>query len=165
MKNVLVLTGAGQIGLAIVRSIGSGMKIVVSDKSAANAASAALLLNNAGCDAVEHSCDISSKESVAELIKFSKELGPITAFVNAAGVSPSQASIETILKVDLYGTAMLIEEIGKVIEPNGVGVTISSQSGHRMPALGEEKDRLLATTPVEELLSLDFLQPENISNT
>mgnify|MGYP000584489788 CR=1 FL=1 len=158
MKNVLVLTGAGQIGLAIVRSIGSGMKIVVSDKSAANAASAALLLNNAGFDAVEHSCDISSKESVAELIKFSKELGPITAFVNAAGVSPSQASIETILKVDLYGTAMLIEEIGKVIEPNGVGVTISSQSGHRMPALGEEKDRLLATTPVEELLSLDFLQ-------
>lgn len=141
------------------------MKIVVSDKSAANAASAALLLNNAGCDAVEHSCDISSKESVAELIKFSKELGPITAFVNAAGVSPSQASIETILKVDLYGTAMLIEEIGKVIEQNGVGVTISSQSGHRMPALGEEKDRLLATTPVEELLSLDFLQPENISNT
>lgn len=116
MKNVLVLTGAGQIGLAIVRSIGSGMKIVVSDKSAANAASAALLLNNAGFDAVEHSCDISSKESVAELIKFSKELGPITAFVNAAGVSPSQASIETILKVDLYGTAMLIEEIGKVIE-------------------------------------------------
>ena len=124
-----------------------------------------LPLNNAGFDAVEHSCDISSKESVAELIKFSKELGPITAFVNAAGVSPSQASIETILKVDLYGTAMLIEEIGKVIEPNGVGVTISSQSGHRMPALGEEKDRLLATTPVEELLSLDFLQPENISNT
>ena len=154
MKNVLVLTGAGQIGLAIVRRIGSGMKIVVSDKNAANAASAALLLNNAGFDAVGQRCDISSKESVAELIKFSKELGPITAFVNAAGVSPSQASIETILKVDLYGTAMLIEEIGKVIEPNGVGVTISSQSGHRMPALGEE-----------ELLSLDFLQPENISNT
>lgn len=165
MKNVLVLTGAGQIGLAIARRIGTGMKIVVSDKSASNAASAALLLNNAGFDAVELSCDISSKESVAELIKFAKNLGPITAFVNAAGVSPSQASIETILGVDLYGTAMLLEEIGKVIEPNGVAVTISSQSGHRMPALGEEKDRLLATTPVEELLSLDFLQPKNISNT
>lgn len=137
MKNVLVLTGAGQIGLAIARRIGTGMKIVVSDKSASNAASAALLLNNAGFDAVELSCDISSKESVAELIKFAKNLGPITAFVNAAGVSPSQASIETILGVDLYGTAMLLEE----------------------------KDRLLATTPVEELLSLDFLQPKNISNT
>ena len=165
MKNVLVLTGAGQIGLAIARRIGTGMKIVVSDKSASNAASAALLLNNAGFDAVELSCDISSKESVAELIKFAKNLGPITAFVDAAGVSPSQASIETILEVDLYGTAMLLEEIGKVIEPNGVAVTISSQSGHRMAALGEEKDRLLATTPVEELLSLDFLQPKNISNT
>lgn len=165
MKNILVLTSAGQIGLAIARRIGTGMKIVVSDNSASNAASAALLLNNAGFDAVELSCDISSKESVAELIKFAKNLGPITAFVNAAGVSPSQASIETILEVDLYGTAMLLEEIGKVIEPNGVAVTISSQSGHRMPALGEEKDRLLATTPVEELLSLDFLQPKNISNT
>ena len=141
------------------------MKIIVSDNSASNAASAALLLNNGGFDAVELSCDISSKESVAELIKFAKNLGPITAFVNAAGVSPSQASIKTILEVDLYGTAMLLEEIGKVIEPNGVAVTISSQSGHRMPALGEEKDRLLATTPVEELLSLDFLQPKNISNT
>lgn len=165
MKNILVLTGAGQIGLAIARRIRTGMKIVVSDNSASNAASAALLLNNAGFDAVELSCDISSKESVAELIKFAKNLGPITAFVNAAGVSPSQASIETILEVDLYGTAMLLEEIGKVIEPNGVAVTISSQSGHRMPALGEEKDRLLATTSVEELLSLDFLQPKNISNT
>ena len=115
------------------------MKIVVSDKSAANAASAALLLNNAGFDAVEHQLRYLFKGVRCELIKFSKELGPITAFVNAAGVSPSQASIETILKVDLYGTAMLIEEIGKVIEPNGVGVTISSQSGHRMPALGGRK--------------------------
>ena len=96
MKKFLVLTCAGQIGLAISRRIGTGMKIVVSDKSASNAASAALLLNNAGFDAVELSCDISSKESVAELIKFAKNLGPITAFVNAAGVSPpSSGSIST----------------------------------------------------------------------
>ena len=85
--------------------------------------------------------------------------------VNAAGVSPSQAPIEAILKVDLYGTAVLLEEVGKVIAQGGVGVTISSQSGWRMPTLTVEQDLLLATTPTKELLKLDFLQPENIRDS
>ena len=85
--------------------------------------------------------------------------------VNAAGVSPSQAPVEAILKVDLYGTAVLLEEVGKVIIPGGVGVTISSQSGHRMKQLTPEEDEQLACTPPEELLSLDMLQPSNISDT
>ena len=85
--------------------------------------------------------------------------------INAAGVSPSQASVETILKVDLYGTAVLLEEVGKIIEPGGVGVTISNQSGHRMPALTPEDDTLLATTPTEDLLKLEILQPQNIRDT
>ena len=85
--------------------------------------------------------------------------------INAAGVSPSQASVETILKVDLYGTAVLLEETGKVISSGGVGVTIPSQSGHRMPQLTMEADEQLACTPTEELLSLDILKPENIKDT
>ena len=85
--------------------------------------------------------------------------------VNAAGVSPSQAPVEPILKVDLYGTAVLLEEVGKVIAPGGVGVTISSQSGWRMPALTAEQDEALACTPAEELLNLDILRPENIRDT
>ena len=85
--------------------------------------------------------------------------------VNAAGVSPSQASIEDILKVDLYGTAVLLEEVGKVIAPGGVGVTISSQSGHRMQQLIAVEDEQLATTPTEELLNLLILKPENIKDT
>jgi NAD(P)-dependent dehydrogenase (short-subunit alcohol dehydrogenase family) len=83
----------------------------------------------------------------------------------AAGVSPSQAPIETILKVDLYGSAVMMEEVGKVIAPGGSGVMISSQSGFRMPALTAQEDELLATTPTEELLSLDILKPENIRDT
>lgn len=85
--------------------------------------------------------------------------------VNAAGVSPSQAPIEAILKVDLYGTAVLLEEVGKVIKDGGTGVTISSQSGHRMPALSVEVDEQLACTPTEELLKLEVLLPENIKDT
>jgi NAD(P)-dependent dehydrogenase (short-subunit alcohol dehydrogenase family) len=122
-------------------------------------------MEEAGFDVVPVETDISSRESILNLIAEGQKYGEITSLINAAGVSPSQAPIETILKVDLYGTAVLLEEAGKVIAPGGVGVTISSQSGHRMPQLGVEIDEQLATTPTEELLSLEVLQPENIKDT
>ena len=93
------------------------------------------------------------------------EFGEIKYMVNGAGVSPSQAPIEAILKVDLYGTAVLLEEVGKVIAKGGAGITISSQSGWRMPQLTPEEDRQLAMTPTEELLELEILKPENIKDT
>ena len=99
------------------------------------------------------------------IIAEAQKYGEIKYLVNGAGVSPSQATIEVILKVDLYGTAVLLEEVGKVIAEGGCGVTISSQSGWRMPQLTAEQDRQLATTPTEELLTLDILQPDNIRDT
>lgn len=164
-KDSVIWIGAGQIGLAIVRRIASGKKIIIGDKNIVNAQAAAEVLNNTGFDAVAMEADLSSRESILSLISEAHEYGNIRHLVNSAGVSPSQASIETILKVDLYGTAVLLEEVGKVIAQGGAGVTISSQSGHRMPALTPEEDRLLATTPTEELLSLEMLRPENIRDT
>lgn len=165
MRNVMILTGAGQIGMAIARRVGYGMKIVIGDKKIENAATISDIMNKAGYDTVALEMDLSSRESIRNIIAEAQKLGDISMLVNAAGVSPSQASIETILKVDLYGTAVLLEEVGKVIAPGGTGVTISSQSGHRMPALTPEQDRQLAMTPTEELLSLPMLQPERIENT
>lgn len=165
MKDVLILTGAGQIGLAIARRMGSGKKIVVADKSLANAEKAAQILNGAGFDAVPVTMDLSSRESIVQMIETARSYGEIGMLVNAAGVSPSQASVETILTVDLYGTAVLLEEVGRVIRPGGTGVTISSQSGWRMPQLTPEQDRALAMTPTEDLLKLDFLQPDQIRDT
>lgn len=164
-KEVMILTGAGQIGMAIARRMGYGMKIVVGDRSEENSNAICTTMNNAGFDAVPFHMDLSSRESIRSLIAEAQKYGEISMLVNAAGVSPSQASIETILRVDLYGTAVLLEEVGKVIKSGGTGVTISSQSGHRMPALTPEQDRMLATTPPEELLSLDMLHPENINDT
>jgi fabG protein len=164
-KDVMILTGAGQIGMAIARRMGYGMKIVIGDKNKTNAEAIAKTMNEAGFDAVPVEMDLSSRSSILALIAEAQKYGKISMSVNAAGVSPSQASIETILKVDLYGTAVLLEEVGKVIKPGGVGVTISSQSGHRMPALTPEEDEQLATTPTEQLLSLDILQPQNIRDT
>ena len=164
-NKVLILTGAGQIGMAIARRIGYGMKIVIGDKRKENAGAISDTMNKAGFDTVPVEMDLSSRDSILSLIDTAKQYGDITKMVNAAGVSPSQASIETILHVDLYGTAVLLEEVGKVIAEGGTGVTISSQSGHRMPALGAEIDEQLALTPTEDLLKLDVLQPANIRDT
>lgn len=164
-KDVMILAGAGQIGLAIARRMGYGMKIVIGDKNIENAKNISDILNKAGFDTVAHEMDLSSRESIKNILVEAQKYGEITMLVNAAGVSPSQAPIEAILKVDLYGTAVLLEEVGKVIAEGGTGVTISSQSGHRIAALTPEQDRLLAMTPTDELLSLPMLQPENIGNT
>lgn len=164
-KSVVLWMGAGQIGMAIVRRIGYGKKIVVGDKNPANAEAVAKTMADAGFDIEWMEADLSSRSSIRELIANGQKHGPIEFLINSAGVSPSQASVETILKVDLYGTAVLLEEVGKVIAPGGAGVTISSQSGKRMPQLTAEEDRLLATTPAERLLSLELLQPENVRDT
>ena len=164
-KDVMIVTGAGQISLAIARRMGRGKKIILGDKNQDNAAAIADIMNKAGFDVEPFVMDMADRASIQAMVKKAQEYGEVKAMVCGAGVSPSQAPIEVILKVDLYGTAVLMEEVGKVIAKGGIGVVISSQSGHRMPALTPEQDRALAMTPTEELLSLDFLQPEKIRDT
>ncbi|MGM0215796.1 SDR family oxidoreductase [Enterococcus sp. AZ109] len=164
-KDVVVLTGAGLIGVALARRVGAGKYLVVADLSMENAERVAEDLYNAGFETTAATVDISSRESIQALIKEAQSFGEITGVINGAGVSPSQAPIEAILKVDLYGTAVLLEEFGQVIAEGGSAVTISSQSGHRLGSLSEEESELLATTPTEELLNLEMLQAENVKDT
>lgn len=164
-KDVMLVTGAGQISMAIARRMGYGKKIVLGDRSIDNAKAIAKTLTEAGFDVVTFEMDLSSRQSIKEMIAYAQTFGDIKYLVNGAGVSPSQASIATVLKVDLYGTSVLLEEVGKVIAKGGAGVTISSQSGHRMPALTAEQDLALAMTLTEELLTLDFLQEDKIENS
>jgi NAD(P)-dependent dehydrogenase (short-subunit alcohol dehydrogenase family) len=165
MKDVLLVMGAGQISMACARAVGYGMKIVMGDKSMENAERTQKIMTEAGFDVTALEADLSSRESIKHFIAVGQQYGPIKMLINGAGVSPSQASIESILKVDLYGTAVLLEEVGKVIEKGGSGITISSQSGWRMPQLTAEEDRALATEPTESLLQLPFLQPDKIRDT
>jgi len=164
-KDVMLVTGAGQISMAIARRVGFGKKIILGDKCMKNCETIAKIMNNAGYDVEPFEMDLSDRLSIKAMIVKAQEYGEIKYMVNGAGVSPSQAPIETILKVDLYGTAVLLEEVGQVIAAGGAGVTISSQSGWRMPQLTPEEDKLLATTPTEELLDLELLKPENIRDT
>ena len=167
MKQVSVLVGAGSIGQAIIRRVSAGKHIVLADYSIKNAQRAAKTLEDAGFECSTIQCDLGSKEDILKLVEYAtnggdnKSPSTVTNLVNAAGVSPSQASVEEILRVDLYGTSVLLEEFGKVIAEGGSGVIISSQSGHRLPALPQEQNDALATTPVDELLDLPFLKEIN----
>lgn len=164
-SEVIIWTGAGQIGMAIARRIGYGKKIIMGDRSMENAERIARIMNEAGFDAEPCQMDLSDRASILAMIVRAQELGEVTHLINAAGVSPSQAPVEVILAVDLYGTAVLLEEVGKVIAPGGTGITISSQSGKRMAQLTADEDRALATTPTDELLDLPLLRPENVRDT
>ena len=163
--NVIVVIGAGSIGQAIARRVGAGKHILLADLRRENADAAAKVLSEAGFEVSTATVDVSSTESVLSLVKTATAIGGITGLIHAAGVSPTQASPSTILQVDLYGTALILEEFGKVIENGGSGVVIASQSGHRLPALTPEQNKALATTPVEELLSLPFLQPAAVTDS
>ena len=156
-KQVVVLLGTGGIGQAISRRVGAGKHVVLADLRLDAAEKAAKTLEDAGFEVSAVQADLASRESIQALIAHAQQYGNIMNVVNAAGVSPSQAPVATILKVDLYGTSVLLEEFGKVIAEGGSGVVISSQSGHRLPALPEEQNTALATAPTEELLSLPFI--------
>jgi NAD(P)-dependent dehydrogenase (short-subunit alcohol dehydrogenase family) len=160
-KQITVLVGAGSIGQAIIRRVSAGRHIVLADYSLDNANRAAKTLEDAGFECSTIRCDLGSKEDILALVEFATSKGDIMKVVNAAGVSPSQAPVEEILRVDLYGTSVLLEEFGKVIAEGGSGVIISSQSGHRLPALSVEQNDALATAPVEELLRLPFIREIN----
>jgi NAD(P)-dependent dehydrogenase (short-subunit alcohol dehydrogenase family) len=165
MASVIVVVGAGQIGQAIARRVGVGKHVLLADMRPESANAAANVLANAGYEASVATVDVSSREAVHTLADMARKLGDVTGLIHAAGVSPSQASPAAILKVDLYGTALVLEEFGNFIAPGGAGVVISSQSGHRLPPLTVEQNKALATTPVEDLLNLSFLQPDQVKDS
>jgi NAD(P)-dependent dehydrogenase (short-subunit alcohol dehydrogenase family) len=165
MKDVIVVIGPGQIGQAIARRVGVGKHVLLADVRLEHAEAAAAVLGNAGYEVSVATVDVSSREAVHALVETATRLGQVTGLIHAAGVSPSQASPATILRVDLYGTALVLEEFGNVIVRGGGGVVIASQSGHRLPPLTIEQSRALATTPVEKLLGLPFLQPDRVTDS
>jgi len=163
--NVIVVIGAGSIGQAIARRVSAGKHVLLADLRQENAEAAAKTLSEAGFNVTTAKVDVSSRASVHALVEKAASLGEVSGVIHAAGVSPSQASPETILKVDLYETALVLEEFGKVIASGGAGVVIASQSGHRLPPLSAAQNAALAMTPVEELLKLPMLQPDQVKDS
>jgi NAD(P)-dependent dehydrogenase (short-subunit alcohol dehydrogenase family) len=164
MSEVVVVIGPGSIGQAIARRVSNGKHVVLADLRQANADAAAETMRGAGFDVSTTTLDVSSRVSVHALVGTATSFGDITGLIHAAGVSPSQAPPEAILAVDLYETAVVLEEFGNVIAGGGAGVVIASQSGHRLGALTPEQNTALATTPADELLKLPMLQPDQVTD-
>ncbi len=165
MADIIVAIGAGSIGQAIVRRVSAGKLVLLADLRQENADAAARTLSDAGFNVTTTMVDVQSRASVHTLVELATSLGQVRGVIHAAGVSPSQASPETILKVDLYGTALVLEEFGNVIARGGSGIVIASQSGHRLPPLSVEQNAALATTPVDELLKLPMIQPDQVKDS
>jgi NAD(P)-dependent dehydrogenase (short-subunit alcohol dehydrogenase family) len=164
MANVTVVIGAGSIGQAIARRVSAGKRVLLADLRQESAAAAARALSDAGFEVTIATVDVSLRASVHTLAETATALGDVTGVIHAAGVSPSQASPATILAVDLYGTALVLEEFGSVIARGGAGVVIASMSGHRLPALTAAQDKALATTPADELRALPMLRPDQVKD-
>jgi NAD(P)-dependent dehydrogenase (short-subunit alcohol dehydrogenase family) len=165
MNHVIVVIGAGSIGQAIARRVSAGKRVLLADLRPENAAAAAAVLSDAGYEVSSATIDVSSRQSVHALVQKATSLGDVTGVIHAAGVSPSQASPATILAVDLYGTAVVLEEFGNVIVKGGAGVVVASQSGHRLGALTPEQNAALATTTADHLLALPMLQPDQVKDS
>ena len=165
MTNVIVVIGAGSIGQAIARRVSAGKHVLLADLRQDNADAAAKVLSDAGFEVSTAIVDVSSRASVHALVETATAIGTVTGVIHAAGrLSHARHRRPTILKVDLYGTALVLEEFGNVIARGGAGVVIASQSGHRLPALTPEQNKALATTPAEELLALPMLQPDQVTD-
>lgn len=162
---VIVVIGPGAIGQAIARRVGVGKQVLLADLSEDHARAAALTLGNAGYMTHVATVDVSQRLSVEALVKQATALGRVTGVIHAAGVSPSQASPATILAVDLYGAALVLECFGEVVARGGSALVIASQSGHRLGALSAEQNQALALTAADELLSLSFLQTDQVKDS
>jgi NAD(P)-dependent dehydrogenase (short-subunit alcohol dehydrogenase family) len=165
MSNVIVVIGAGSIGQAIARRVSAGKHVLLADLRQESADAAAKTLKDAGFSVSTATVDVSNRASVYALVQKAVALGDVTGVIHAAGVSPTQASPTTILGVDLYGTALVLEAFGNVIAQGGAGVVIASQSGHRLGALTAEQDKALAMTPTDELLALPMLLPDQVKDS
>jgi len=141
MKQVVILLGAGSIGQAIARRVSAGKHLVLADYKLENAQIAAKILENAGFECSTVQTDLSSRASIKNMIAYAQQFGEIFNLINAAGVSPSQAPVNIILQTDLYGTAVLMEEVGKVIAEGGSGIIITPLANDELH--GPRKDGYL----------------------
>jgi NAD(P)-dependent dehydrogenase (short-subunit alcohol dehydrogenase family) len=161
VTELLTVIGVGGMGEAIARRLGAGRTVLIADYNEATLASVSESLSAAGHHIQSRSVDVSSPESVHGLAEYAASLGSVTQLAHTAGLSPSQASAEAILAVDLLGVALVLDEFAEVIAPGGAGVVIASMSGHLVPPLPAEQEHALAHTPTLELLELDFVQRLN----
>lgn len=164
VKDVVVVIGVGGMGQTLAPRIGGGRTVLLADFSEAALETVAGQLTGLGYDVQTQQVDVSDRASLARLADTAASLGRVAQVAHTAGLSPVQASAEAILRVDLLGVALMLEEFARVIAPGGAGVVIASMAGHLAAGLPADLERALATVPAEELLALPVFASEALAN-
>ena len=164
-KEIVVVIGPGSIGQAIARRVGSGRVLLLAAHSREATDAAAQQLRGDGFEVEVQATDISDRKAVEALADRAAAMGPVAQVVHAAGVSPTQASIERVMEVDLAGTAYILDAFARVIAPGGAGIVVASMAGHRESPYEREIEQALATTPADDLLALPFLHPDKVGSS
>lgn len=160
-NNVVVLLGAGAIGLEIVRRIASNKTLLLGDISQTNLDCAKEELENAGFSVETAVVDAGNRTSIQAFADKAKQLGEVAYYVHTAGLSPNQAAFADVLRVDLIGTAIALEIFGKIMAPGGAGLVVSSMAGHMFTGfVTAEQRQALMTAPADDLGKLDFIRED-----
>lgn len=154
MKTVCVITGGGSgMGLAAAKCMPKEKIIVVAGRTAAKLDRAVAELKALGYEAYAKTCDVSIRSNVRELAAYAAGLGEIKNVINSAGLSPSMAKPEELLRVNALGTVYVNQEFAKVMGPGSVILDVSSNSGYMLPDfLVGKKAFALAETDEEQFL-------------
>ncbi|RDI45116.1 SDR family oxidoreductase [Nocardia mexicana] len=163
VRDVLVVIGTGGMGRAIARRQGGGRHVLLADFDEAALREFAGTMEDEGHLVTTAPVDVGSRESVAELAAKAASLGSVTQIVHTAGLSPSQAPVAAILRVDLVGVGLVLEEFGRIVARGGAGVVIASMGGY-LGVLSAEHETALATTAVDDLLGLPFLASDAVTD-
>ncbi|MBE2998614.1 SDR family oxidoreductase [Nocardiopsis sp. HNM0947] len=164
-RDVMVVIGAGDMGMATARRVGSGSHLLIADLDEGILAEARARLHGEGHEVTTHSVDVASPESVDALARAAAELGPVTRVVHTAGLSPNQGSVQRILSVDLVGVALVLEAFRDVIAPGGAGVVVASMIGSLYAGqLTGEQARDLATAPAAGLADLPSASTDRLTD-
>lgn len=158
---LVVVTGAGGMGLAIARRLGVGRRVLLADVSVDALEACERSLTEDGFDVTTCTVDVGDPESVENLATRARELGGFTYLVHTAGVSPVQASSAQIMRVDVAGTALLLAAFAADARPGCVAVCIASMAG-TMFDVPPDVAAAMATAPVAELLALPELDPSTV---
>jgi NAD(P)-dependent dehydrogenase (short-subunit alcohol dehydrogenase family) len=152
MTEVVVVTGIGGMGVACARRLGAGQTLVIADFDDDKLARETELLTGDGFTVTAVRLDVSDRASVADLAATAGALGRLRTLVHTAGLSPTQASSERVLEVDMLGTDYMLDAFTGLVTDGAVAVCIASMAGY-MAGLDPAQEIALATAATDDLLA------------
>jgi NAD(P)-dependent dehydrogenase (short-subunit alcohol dehydrogenase family) len=135
-----LVTGAARgIGLAVARRLGrEGVRLTLADRRAADLAAAAEELRREGIMAATVAGDVTAAADMERVARAASAGGRLDVLVHCAGISPSMADSEEILRVNLGGTLVTLAAVDAWLAEGSSVVLIGSTSAALAGVLFEE---------------------------